>query len=477
MSDKTQIYTSPLAERNASEQMVQLFSARTKFTTWRRLWLQLAKAQKKLGLNIKQNQINEMAKHIEDIDFKKAALLEKKLRHDVVAHIQTFAQAAPKAAPIIHLGAASCYVADNTDLIIMKNGMQIIAGKLAILINQLGKFAKKYRALPTLGFTHYQPAQLTTVGKRAILWCNDFVTDLNEIKYRVQNLPFRGAKGTTGTQASFLALFDGNHNKVKQLDRIVAEAFGFKKLCPVTGQTYPRKIDSMIVSSLALIAQSAHKMCNDIRLLANLKEIQEPFQKSQVGSSSMPYKRNPMRCERATALSRFVISLATSPQMTASEQWLERTLDDSANRRIVIPEAFMAVDGILEILINVTAGLVVYPKVIASHINAELAFMATENILVAAVKAGGNRQVLHEKIRRHSQAASAQVKQFGKTNDLIERLKADPAFSKIDFKKILNPKDYIGRAPQQVDEFIVQYVIPIRRKYKNQLDKTVELKV
>jgi len=477
MSDKTQIYTSPLAERNASEQMVQLFSARTKFTTWRRLWLQLAKAQKKLGLNIKQNQINEMAKHIEDIDFKKAALLEKKLRHDVVAHIQTFAQAAPKAAPIIHLGAASCYVADNTDLIIMKNGMQIIAGKLAILINQLGKFAKKYRALPTLGFTHYQPAQLTTVGKRAILWCNDFVTDLNEIKYRVQNLPFRGAKGTTGTQASFLALFDGNHNKVKQLDRIVAEAFGFKKLCPVTGQTYPRKIDSMIVSSLALIAQSAHKMCNDIRLLANLKEIEEPFQKSQVGSSSMPYKRNPMRCERATALSRFVISLATSPQMTASEQWLERTLDDSANRRIVIPEAFMAVDGILEILINVTAGLVVYPKVIASHINAELAFMATENILVAAVKAGGNRQVLHEKIRRHSQAASAQVKQFGKTNDLIERLKADPAFSKIDFKKILNPKDYIGRAPQQVDEFIVQYVIPIRRKYKNQLDKTVELKV
>lgn len=457
--------------------MVQLFSARTKFTTWRRLWLQLAKAQKKLGLNIKQNQINEMAKHIEDIDFKKAALLEKKLRHDVVAHIQTFAQAAPKAAPIIHLGAASCYVADNTDLIIMKNGMQIIAGKLAILINQLGKFAKKYRALPTLGFTHYQPAQLTTVGKRAILWCNDFVTDLNEIKYRVQNLPFRGAKGTTGTQASFLALFDGNHNKVKQLDRIVAEAFGFKKLCPVTGQTYPRKIDSMIVSSLALIAQSAHKMCNDIRLLANLKEIEEPFQKSQVGSSSMPYKRNPMRCERATALSRFVISLATSPQMTASEQWLERTLDDSANRRIVIPEAFMAVDGILEILINVTAGLVVYPKVIASHINAELAFMATENILVAAVKAGGNRQVLHEKIRRHSQAAAAQVKQFGKTNDLIERLKADPAFSKIDFKKILNPKDYIGRAPQQVDEFIVQYVIPIRRKYKNQLDKTVELKV
>ncbi len=477
MTDKPQIYTSPLAERNASEQMVQLFSARTKFTTWRKLWLQLAKAQKRLGLNIKQNQIDQMAKHIEDIDFKKAAQLEKKVRHDVVAHIQTFAQAAPKASPIIHLGATSCFVADNTDLIIMKNALQITAGKHAALINQLGKFAKKYRSLPTLGFTHYQPAQLTTVGKRATLWCNDFVTDLNEIEYRMQNLPFRGVKGTTGTQASFLALFDGNHNKVKQLDRMVAEAFGFKKNCPVTGQTYPRKIDSMIVNTLALIAQSAHKMCNDIRLLANLKEIEEPFQKSQVGSSAMPYKRNPMRCERATALSRFVISLATSPQMTAAEQWLERTLDDSANRRIVIPEAFLAVDGILEILINVTAGLVVYPKVIASHINAELAFMATENILAAAVIAGGNRQLLHEKIRRHSQAAAAQVKQLGKTNDLIKRLKADSAFSKIDFKKILNPKGYIGRAPQQVDEFIAQYVTPIRRRYKNQLNKTVELKV
>ncbi len=477
MTDKTQFYTSPLAERNASEQMVQLFSARTKFSTWRKLWFQLAKAQKKLGLNIKQNQIAQMAKHIEDIDFKKAAQLEKKLRHDVVAHIQTFAQVAPKAAPIIHLGAASCFVADNTDLVIMKKALQITASKLAALINQLGKFAKKYRSLPTLGFTHFQPAQLTTVGKRATLWCNDFVTDLNEIEYRLQNFPFRSVKGTTGTQASFLALFDGNHNKVKQLDRMVAEAFGFKKLCPVTGQTYPRKIDSMIVNTLALIAQSAHKMCNDIRLLANLKEIEEPFQKSQVGSSSMPYKRNPMRCERATALSRFVISLATSPQMTAAEQWLERTLDDSANRRIVIPEAFLAVDGILEILINVTAGLVVYPKVIATHINSELAFMATENILVAAVMAGGNRQVLHEKIRQHSQAAAAQVKQFGKANDLIKRLKADPAFSKIDFKKILNPKDYIGRAPQQVDEFIAQYVTPIRKRYKSQLNKTVELKV
>lgn len=477
MTDNKTFYVSPLVERNASEQMAQLFGARTKFTTWRKLWLQLAKAQKRLGLNIKQNQIDQMAKHLDDIDFKKAARYEKKFRHDVVAHIHTFAQAAQKAAPIIHLGATSCFVADNADLIIMKNALQIIAGKLAALINQLARFAKKFRSLPALGFTHYQPAQLTTVGKRAAIWCSDFVSDLNEIEYRLQQLPFRGAKGTTGTQASFLALFDGNHKKVQQLDKIIAEAFGFKKTCPVTGQTYPRKVDSLVINCLSSIAQSAHKFCGDVRLLANLKEIEEPFEKTQVGSSAMAYKRNPMRCERATALSRFVISLAASPQMTAAEQWLERTLDDSANRRIVIPEAFLATDGILEILINVTAGLVVYPKVIAAHINAELPFMATENILMAGVKAGGNRQKLHEKIRQHSHAAAKQIKQFGAKNDLIERLKKDSDFKKVDFKKVLNPKNYVGRAPQQVDEFIKQYVTPIRRKYRNQLNKKVELKV
>ena len=477
MANNKDIYTSPLVERNASKEMAQLFGAQKKFSTWRRLWLQLAKAQKKLGLDIKQNQINEMAGHLDDIDFKKAARYEKKFRHDVMAHIHTFADAAPKAAPIIHLGATSCFVGDNADLIIMREALQVTAGKLAAVINLLGKFAKKHRSSATLGFTHYQPAQLITVGKRATLWCYEFVMDLQEIEHRLDTLPFRGLKGTTGTQASFLALFDGNHNKVKQLDKTVADAFGFKNICAVTGQTYQRKIDALIVNALASIAQSAHKLCNDIRLLANLKEIEEPFEKSQVGSSAMAYKRNPMRCERVTALSRFVLSLASSPQMTASEQWLERTLDDSANRRIVIPEAFLAIDGIMEILINVLDGLVVYPKVIATRVAAELPFMATENILMAAVKAGGDRQKLHEKIRQHSQAAAEQVKKFGKANDLIKRLKADAAFSKVDFKKVLDTRSYVGRAPQQVDEFLKDVVTPIRRKYRKQLNRKVELKV
>jgi len=477
MADNKNVYTSPLVERNASKEMAELFGAQKKFTMWRRLWLELAKAQKNLGLDIKQNQINQMAAHLDDIDFNRAASYEKKFRHDVMAHIHTFADSAPKAAPIIHLGATSCYVADNTDLIIMREALQLTAGKLASVINLLSKFAKKYRTLPTLGFTHFQPAQLTTVGKRAALWCYDFVMDLAEAEHRLDTLPFRGVKGTTGTQASFLALFDGNHNKVKRLDKTIAAAFGFKKTCAVTGQTYQRKTDTLVVNTLALIAQSAHKMCNDLRLLANLKELEEPFAKAQVGSSAMAYKRNPMRAERVTALSRLVLSLASSPQMTASEQWFERTLDDSANRRIVIPEAFLAVDGILEILINVLDGLVVYPKVIAAHVKAELPFMASENILMAAVRAGGDRQKLHEKIRQHSQAAAAQVKQLGRANDLIDRLKADAAFGKVNFKTVLNPKSYIGRAPQQVDEFIKDIVTPIRRKYRKQLNRTVELKV
>jgi adenylosuccinate lyase len=477
MAIEKNVYVSPLVERNASIEMAELFGAQKKFSTWRRLWLELAKAQKKLGLNIKQSQLNQMARRIDDIDFNKAARYERKFRHDVVTHIHTFADAAPKAAPIIHLGATSCFVGDNADLIIMREAMQITEAKLAAVINLLGKFAKKYRSLATLGFTHFQPAQLITVGKRATLWCYEFVTDLQETEHRLGSLPFRGVKGTTGTQASFLALFDGNHNKVKQLDKIVAAAFGFKKICAVTGQTYQRKIDTLVVNCLASIAQSAHKLCNDLRLLANAKEIEEPFEKAQVGSSAMAYKRNPMRAERITALSRLVLTLASSPPMTASEQWLERTLDDSANRRVVIPEAFLAVDGILEILINVLDGLVVYPKVIAARIAAELPFMATENILMAAVKTGGNRQELHEKIRLHSHAASAQVKQFGKPNDLINRLKADIAFRKINFESVLNPKNYIGRAPQQVDEFIRAVVTPICRKYRKELNKKVELKV
>jgi len=477
MANNKDLYVSPLVERNASKEMSELFGARKKFSTWRRLWLELAKAQKKLGLDIRQSQINQMARHLDNIDFNKAARYEKKFRHDVVAHIRTFADAAPKASPIIHLGATSCFVTDNADLLIMREALQLIAVKLAAVINLLARFAKKYRALPTLGFTHFQPAQLTTVGKRAILWCYEFVMDLQQLQYHLDNLPFRGVKGTTGTQASFLALFEGSHNKVKQLDKVVAKAFGFNKICAVTGQTYQRKIDTFVVNCLASIAQSAHKLCNDLRLLATLKEIEEPFEKSQVGSSAMAYKRNPMRAERVTALCRLVLSLASSPQMTASEQWLERTLDDSANRRVVIPEAFLAIDGILEILINVLDGLVVYPKVIEAHVEAELPFMATENILIAAVKAGGNRQESHEKIRLHSHAAAAQVKQFGKYNDLINRLRADIAFRKVDFENVLNPENYIGRAPQQVDEFIKDIVTPIRRKYRSQLDRKVTLEV
>ncbi len=471
------LYQSPLVERNASRGMAELFGPQRKFATWRRLWLELARAQKKLGLDIKQTQIDQMAKHLDDINFNKAASYEKKFRHDVMAHIHTFAEVAPKAAPIIHLGATSCYVGDNTDLIIMRQGLQIITEKLACLIDLLARFAAKYRRLPTLGFTHFQPAQLTTVGKRAALWCYEFVMDLNEIEHRLDTLAFRGVKGTTGTQESFLALFNGNHNKVKRLDKSLAIAFGFKNICAITGQTYQRKIDALVVNTLASVAQSAHKLCNDVRLLANLKEIEEPFEKSQVGSSAMPYKRNPMRSERTTALSRLVLSLASSPLMTASEQWLERTLDDSANRRVVIPEVFLAVDGILEILINIADGLVVYPKVIATRVAAELPFMATENILMAGVKDGGNRQTLHEKIRQHSHAAAAQVKQAGKPNDLIDRLKSDPAFKEIDFKTVLSPKNYIGRAPQQVDEFIKAIVTPVRRRYRRCLNRKVQLEV
>ena len=477
MAKNQDIYTSPLVERNASREMAELFSPQMKFGTWRRLWLELAKAQKKLGLNIKQNQLNQMAKRLDDINFRKAARYEKEFRHDVMAHIHTFAEAAPKAAPIIHLGATSCFVGDNADLIIMRKALELTAVKLAAVINLLGKFAKKHRATATLGFTHYQPAQLTTVGKRATLWCYEFVMDLQEIEYRLRTLPFRGVKGTTGTQASFLALFDGSHSKVRLLDKAVAAAFGFTNTCAVTGQTYQRKIDTLIVNTLASVAQSAHKFCNDIRLLANLKEIEEPFEKSQVGSSAMAYKRNPMRCERATALSRFVLSLASSPAMTASEQWLERTLDDSANRRLVIPEAFLAVDGILQILINVLDGLVVYPKVIAGRLAVELPFMATENILMAGVKAGGSRQELHRKIRLHSHAAAAQVKNLGRPNDLIDRLKADIAFAKINFEKILDPTSYVGRAPQQVDEFLRDVVTPIRNRYRKELTRKAELNV
>jgi adenylosuccinate lyase len=477
MAPNKELYTSPLVERNASREMSLLFGAQKKFSTWRRLWLELAQAEKQLGLDIKQIQIDAMRKHLDDIDFAMAAHFEKKFRHDVMAHVHTFGQAAPPAAPIIHLGATSCFVGDNADLIIIRDALHLIAGKLANVIHLLGTFAKQYSRLATLGFTHYQPAQLTTVGKRATLWCYEFVMDLREVEHRLATLPFRGVKGTTGTQASFLALFNGSEKKVQHLDALLTKAFGFTCNCTVTGQTYQRKIDTLAINTLAGIAQSAHKLCNDIRLLANLKEMEEPFGKAQIGSSAMAYKRNPMRCERVTALSRLVMSLASSPLMTAAEQWFERTLDDSANRRVVIPEAFLATDGILEILNNVLDGLVVYPKVIRSHVDAELPFMATENILMAAVKAGGDRQALHERIRTHSHDAAAEVKQHGRANDLIERLQSDTAFDKVDFKAVLNLKDYIGRAPQQVREFIRTEVTPIRRRYRKVLNRTVELSV
>ncbi|MCF7955560.1 MAG: adenylosuccinate lyase [Phycisphaerae bacterium] len=477
MAKKAGVYVSPLVERNASREMAELFGPDKKFGTWRKLWLELARAEMKLGIDIKQTQIDQMEKNLDDIDLKRAAKYEKKFRHDVMAHVHTFGDAAPKAAPIIHLGATSCYVGDNADLIIMREGLEIIAAKTACVIDRLAKFAKKYKNMPALGFTHYQPAQLTTVGKRACLWAYEFAMDLEDIQHRIDNMLFRGVKGTTGTQASFLELFDGNHSKVKRLDEMVAKAFGFKKRCTVTGQTYQRKIDTQVVNALASVAQSAHKIANDIRLLANLKEMEEPFEKSQIGSSAMAYKRNPMRSERITGLSRFVLSLATSPPMTAAEQWFERTLDDSSNRRLVIAEAFLAVDGILEILINVTEGLVVYPKVVAARIQSELPFMATENVLMAAVQAGGDRQELHEVIRVLSHQASAQVKQEGLQNDLIDRMKNHEAFAKVDFAKVLNPKDYVGRAPQQVDEFIAEEVTPVRKKYRKQLKRTVDLKV
>ena len=470
-------YVQPLVERYASAEMIHLFSPARKFGIWRRLWLGLAQSQRQLGLKITIKQLQQMRAHLDDIDYAYAARMEKKFRHDVMAHIHTFAKSAPAAGPIIHLGATSAFVGDNTDLIIMRSAMELLRARLVAVIDSLGKFAKKHRSLPTLGRTHLQPAQLTTVGKRASLWAQDFVLDLAEIENRLQTLAFRGAKGTTGTQASFLALFDGDHKKVVRLENLVARKMGFAKCYPVTGQTYPRKVDAQIVYALAGIATSVQKFCNDIRILASIKEMEEPLEKSQVGSSAMAYKRNPMRCERATGLSRFVLSLANSPAATAAEQMFERTLDDSANRRITLPEAFMAIDGVLLIMQNVISGLVVYPKVIAAHLAAELPFMATENIIMAGVRAGGSRQELHERIRRHSQAAANVVKQQGLENDLIDRLKSDPAFAKINFTRLLRPRDFVGRAPEQVDEFIRQVVAPIRRKYRKAPSGDVELKV
>lgn len=471
-------YESPLASRNASKEMLRLFSPQHKFGLWRQLWLELARAERELGITrITEEAIAQMESKLEDIDFARAADWEKRLRHDVMAHVHTFEEAAPAAKGIIHLGATSQYVVDNADLLIMREGMQLIAARLANAIDCLAIFAQKWKDLPTLGYTHFQPAQLTTVGKRATLWAQDLVLDLEEMEYRIESMRFRGVKGTTGTQASFMNLLDGDELKVDMLDAMVTERFGFKESFNVTGQTYPRKVDAAVVCSLAGIAASVHRFCNDIRLLAGMKQIEEPFEEEQVGSSAMAYKRNPMRCERATGLARFVISLSTSPLQTAAEQWFERTLDDSSNKRLAIPEPFLAIDGCLQILINVARGLVVYPKTIEAAVMAELPFMATEEILIAGVRAGGDRQELHERIRTHSLAASEVVKAQGKPNDLIERLSGDAAFSKVELSQVLKPSSFVGRAPQQVDRFLKQVVDPIRRRYADKLGQQVELKV
>lgn len=475
--DRHDQYESPLVARNASEAMCRLFGARTRILTWRRLWIALAEAERTAGLKITAKQIADLKRAVDDIDFKAAARYEKKLRHDVMAHLHAFADKAPSARGILHLGATSAFIVDNADLIIMRDALELIRDWLVNVIDALARFAKRHRSLPTLGFTHYQPAQLTTVGKRAALWCYDFVRDLEEVETRLARLTFRGVKGTTGTQASFLALFNGQTSKIDSLEKAVAKQFRFRSCEPITGQTYSRKVDAQVVSALAGVATSVHKFANDMRLLANLKEIEEPFGAQQVGSSAMAYKRNPMRCERATGLARFVLSIANSPMQTAAEQWFERTLDDSANKRLTIPEAFLATDGMLRIVSNVAQGLVVYPKTIQARIAAELPFMATEDILMAGVQAGGDRQELHERIRRHSQAAARQVKEHARPNDLLERLGEDPAFSKIDMRATLDPKRYVGRAPRQVDDFLRTVVAPIRRRHRKSLGMASELNV
>jgi adenylosuccinate lyase len=472
-----EVYVSPLVARNASDRMCKLFGATHRIRTWRRLWVALAEAERKSGLAITTGQINALRRSIDRIDFDAAARYEKDLRHDVMAHLHAFADMAPSARGILHLGATSAYIVDNADLIIMREAMELIRDWLVNVIDALGKFARTHRSRPALGFTHYQPAQLTTVGKRATLWCYDFVRDLEELDTRLERLRFRGVKGTTGTQASFLALFNGNEKAIDAVERRVARSFSFAECEPVTGQTYSRKVDAQVVAALAGVAASVHKFANDVRLLANLKELEEPFESTQVGSSAMAYKRNPMRCERATGLARFVLSLATSPFQTAAEQWLERSLDDSANKRLAVPEAFLATDGMLRIVTNVSRGLVVYPKMIESRIQSELPFMASENILMAGVKAGGDRQRLHERLRVHSQAAARVVKMDGLSNDLIDRLKQDPAFAAVDFKGILAPKHFVGRAPQQVDAFLREFVSPIRRKHRRAIGLDSELAV
>ena len=477
MPDEHRHYENPLIARYASPEMSEVFSPQRKFSTWRCLWVALAEAEAELGLPIAPGQIEQLRAHVDDVDFDKARQYERRLRHDVMAHVHTYGDACPEARGIIHLGATSCFVTDNTDLLLLRDALTLVRRKLVAVIDRLGRFAAEQRALPCLGFTHFQPAQPTTVGKRACLWAYDLVLDLAEVEHRLASLKARGVKGTTGTQASFLSLFHGDHEKVRRLERLVSEKIGFSESYAVTGQTYPRKIDAQVLSVLSGVAQSAHKTATDLRLLAHRKEVEEPFEREQIGSSAMAYKRNPMRCERVCSLARFVMTLESSPAQTLATQWLERTLDDSANRRLVIPQAFLATDAVLILYQNVAAGLVVHPKVIAANLAAELPFMATENVLMAAVAAGGDRQDLHERIRRHSHAAAAVVKQGGGANDLLDRLGQDEAFAGVDLKSVLDPAAFIGRAPEQVDEFIAAEIEPIRASYPEDLGGTAEVSV
>ncbi len=473
-------YESPLSSRYASDEMQYIFSPDKKFSTWRRLWVALARAEMELGLPVTQEQIDEMEAHLTDIDYEKAAQYEKELRHDVMAHVHAFGEQCPKAMPIIHLGATSCYVGDNTDVILMREGLELVRARLVRVLDKLAKFADKYKSLPTLGFTHFQSAQLVTVGKRATLWMNELLMDLDEVEYRISGLKLLGSKGTTGTQASFLELFEGDHEKCRELERKIAAEMGFDGVVPVSGQTYSRKTDAAVLATLSGIAQSASKFATDMRLLCHLKEVEEPFEAKQIGSSAMPYKRNPMRCERICALARYVMADVMNPAVTAATQWFERTLDDSANKRISVPEAFLAVDAILNIYENVASGLVVHEKVIERHVMEELPFMASENIMMDAVKRGGNRQELHERIRQLSLVAGSNVKDKGLENNLIDLIAEDPLFgmNREELTAHLEPSRYIGRCPEQVDDFLRDCVAPVLARYPEALQGTAaELKV
>ena len=475
----TDRYTSPLSERYASKEMQYIFSQDMKFRTWRRLWIALAETEKELGLNITQEQIDELKAHVDDINYDVAKAREKEVRHDVMSHVYAYGVQCPKAKGIIHLGATSCYVGDNTDIIVMTEALKLVQKKLVNVIAELSKFADKYKDQPTLAFTHFQPAQPTTVGKRATLWTQEFMMDLEDLEYVLGTIKLLGSKGTTGTQASFLELFEGDQETIDKIDPMIAAKMGFKECYPVSGQTYSRKVDTRVVNVLAGIAASAHKMSNDIRLLQHLKEVEEPFEKSQIGSSAMAYKRNSMRSERIASLSRYVMVDALNPAITSATQWFERTLDDSANKRLSVPEGFLAIDGILDLCLNVVDGLVVYPKVIEKHMMAELPFMATENIMMDAVKAGGDRQELHERIRELSMEAGRNVKVEGKDNNLLELIAADPAFNLTleELQKTMDPKKYVGRAKEQTESFIAKVVNPVLDSHKEMLGMTAEINV